>query len=495
MGDPKAFLHIRRADPKRLPIAQRTSTWQEFYEPVAEETLRAQGARCMDCGVPFCQGDTGCPVQNVIPDWNDLVYRGRWQEALDALHATNNFPEFTGRLCPAPCESACVLGLVDRPVSIRSIEQSIADRGFARGWITPLPPARETGKRVAVIGSGPAGLAAAQDLRRLGHAVVVYEKADRPGGLLRYGIPDFKMEKAVLDRRLEQLEAEGVTFACGIDVGVDLPVRVIREWFDAVVLAVGAEAPRDIAVPGRTLAGVHYAMDFLTQQNRRLAGDAIPPGQEISARGKHVVVVGGGDTGSDCVGTCHRQGAADVLQVEINPRPPVDPDPSTPWPQWPRQLRTSHAHEEGGRRDWGVMTTAFSGEDGRVRHLHAVRAEPTASPELHLRFAPVPGTEWTMRADLVLLAMGFAGPSKSALLSDLGVRLDARGTVATSSARMTSVDGIFAAGDARRGASLIVWAIREGREAARGVDAYLKTRSSAASASTLARPRQAVVPM
>jgi glutamate synthase (NADPH/NADH) small chain len=428
----------------------------------------------MDCGVPFCQGDTGCPVQNVIPEWNDLVYRDRWEEALRSLEATNNFPEFTGRLCPAPCESACVLGLIDRPVAIRSIEQAIADRGFAEGWIVPQPPDEESGLRVAVVGSGPAGLAAAQELRRVGHAVVVYERDDRVGGLLRYGIPDFKLEKAVLERRLAQMAAEGVRFEPGVDVGRDLPVAALRRDHDAVLLAGGAPAARDLAVPGRELRGVHLAMEFLAQQNRRGAGDAVAEGAEISARGKRVVVIGGGDTGSDCVGTCHRQGATEVLQFELLPEPPGERHASTPWPLWPMQLRTSHAHEEGGRREWSVSTTAFSGEDGRVGRLHGVRMQRDGAPGARPGFSPVPGSEFTIDAELVLLAMGFAGPVHAGLLTDLGVRFDARGAVAADAHHMTSVPGVFAAGDVRRGASLIVWAIREGRDAARGIDRYLR---------------------
>jgi glutamate synthase (NADPH) small chain len=456
-------------------VVERIGNWREFYEPSTDEALRGQGARCMDCGVPFCQGDTGCPVRNLIPEWNDLVYRGRWREALDALHATNNFPELTGRLCPAPCESACVLGIVDRPVAIRSIEQAIADRGFANGWIVPRPPASESGWRVAVIGSGPAGLAAAQELRRMGHAVVVFEKADRAGGLLRYGIPDFKLEKQVLDRRLAQLEAEGVVIVTGAEVGRDIPGHALIADFDAMLLAGGAGAPRELEVPGRDLAGVYPAMEFLEQQNRRVAGESIADERAISALGKRVVVIGGGDTGSDCVGTCHRQGAVDVVQLELMPRPPEERDPSTPWPFWPMQLRTSHAHEEGGRRDWSVLTTGLSGDGGRVERLHAVRAEPRMEGG-RVRFEAVPGSEFTVDADLVLLAMGFVGPVREGLLSELGVALDGRGNVATDAHHMTSVDGVFAAGDVRRGASLIVWAIREGRDSARGVDRWLRAR-------------------
>jgi glutamate synthase (NADPH/NADH) small chain len=427
----------------------------------------------MDCGVPFCQGDTGCPVRNLIPEWNDLVYHGRWRAASDALHSTNNFPEFTGRLCPAPCESACVLGLIEEPVAIRNIEQAIADRGFAEGWIAPRPPRHETGRRIAIVGSGPAGLAAAQQLRRLGHAVTVFEKAERIGGLLRFGIPEFKLEKSVLDRRLAQIAAEGVVFRAGVDVGVDLDLDTLRRDFDAVLLATGAQQPRELPVPGRELRGVHLAMDFLTQQNQRLAGDAVP-GEEISAKGKRVVIIGGGDTGSDCAGTCHRQGAISVHQFELLGRPPLERAGSTPWPLWPMKLRSSHAHEEGCEREFSVATTALTGEDGRVRALHAVRVEPRAGANGRTELAPIEGTEFVMEADLVLLAMGFIGPTAPQLLTDLGVERDARGSVATDGAHRTNVEGIFAAGDVRRGASLIVWAIREGRDAAEAAHRYLE---------------------
>jgi glutamate synthase (NADPH/NADH) small chain len=474
MGDPKGFITLRRAAPSRQPAEARVRHWHEFYAPLETAAVQVQGARCMDCGVPFCQGDTGCPVRNLIPEWNDLVYRGRWREASDALHATNNFPEFTGRLCPAPCESACVLGLIDEPVAIRNVEQAIADRGFAEGWIAPRPPRHETGRRVAIVGSGPAGLAAAQQLRRLGHAVTVFERADRLGGLLRYGIPEFKMEKAVLDRRLTQLGEEGVVFRPGVHVGVDLDLETLQRDFEAVLLAVGAQQPRELQVPGRTLDGVHLAMDFLTQQNRRLAGDRFDPSDEITAHDKRVVIIGGGDTGSDCAGTCHRQGARSVHQFELLPRPPVERAGSTPWPLWPMKLRSSHAHEEGCEREWSVATTAFSGEQGRVRALHAVRVDTRAGADGCSELGPVAGTEFVVRADLVLLAMGFTGPTDPQLLADLGVARDARGAVATDDAHRASVPGLFAAGDVRRGASLIVWAIREGRDAAAAMHQYLE---------------------
>ena len=473
MGDARAFITLRRASPSRQPVADRIHHWHEFYEPSAPESVAEQSARCMDCGVPFCQGDTGCPVRNLIPEWNDLVHRGRWREASDALHATNNFPEFTGRLCPAPCESACVLGLVDEPVSIRSIEQAIADRGFAEGWIAPRPPRRETGRRVAVVGSGPAGLAAAQQLRRMGHAVTVFEKADRVGGLLRYGIPEFKLEKGVLDRRLAQLVAEGVELRPGIDVGVDVEVQALRRGFDRILLATGADRARELAVDGRELRGVHLAMEFLTQQNRRLAGDPVASRDDISAHGKHVVIIGGGDTGSDCAGTCVRQGARSVQQFELMPRPPIERDMTTPWPLWPMQLRSSHAHEEGGGREWSIATTRLSGERGRVRALHTVMVDIRAGADGRLETIPRRGTEREVAADLVLLAMGFDGPAESPLFDALGAARGARATVRTDASYRTDVEGIFAAGDVRRGASLIVWAIREGRDAAEAMNREL----------------------
>jgi glutamate synthase (NADPH/NADH) small chain len=458
------FIHIQRADPTRRPVAERTRDWRELYEPSSEETLRAQGGRCMDCGVPFCQGDTGCPVQNVIPEWNALVRGNRWRDAAAALHATNNFPEFTGRLCPAPCESACVLGVIEQPVAIRSIEQAIADKAIGEGWVVPQPPVHETGLRVAVVGSGPAGLAAAQQLRRAGHGVAVFEKSDRVGGLLRYGIPDFKMDKAVLDARVRQIVDEGVAFETGVDVGVDIPVDTLRAEFDAVLLAGGAMQARELRVPGRELRGVHLAMDFLSQQNRRVAGETIDAESAIWAGGKRVVVIGGGDTGSDCVGTCHRQGATVVHQIEVLPRPPIERDASTPWPLWPHRLRTTHAHEEGCVRDWSISTTNLTGADGRVTALHGSRGAAAGASEAE---------EFRLDVDLVLLAMGFTGPVREGLLTDLGVAVTPRGAVATDAKHMTNVEGVFAAGDMRRGASLIVWAIREGRDAARAIDQYL----------------------
>ena len=474
MRDPKGFLNLRRATPVREPASSRVEHWREFYAPMPEPELREQSARCMDCGVPFCQSDSGCPVRNVIPDWNELVYRGRWREALDSLHATNNFPELTGRLCPAPCESACVLALIEQPVAIRTIEQAIADRGFAEDWITPVAPRAETGRQVAVIGSGPTGLAAAQQLRRLGHAVVVFEKADRVGGLLRYGVPDFKLEKTVLDRRLAQLRAEGIEFRTGVSVGQDYSVDELRRDFDAICLAVGAEASRELEVPGRELGGIHLAMDYLTQQNRRVGGEAIDEQTIITARGKRVVIIGGGDTGADCAGTAIRQGARSVQQFVLLSQPPTERDESTPWPLWPLQLRTSHAHEEGCSREWSVSATGFSGKRGQVERLHAIRVETRVTADGPSRVVPLPGTEFTMRADLVLLAIGFTGPVQSELLRALGVARDARGLVSTDEMHRTNVPGVFAAGDARRGASLVVWAIREGRDAAHSIDQELR---------------------
>jgi glutamate synthase (NADPH/NADH) small chain len=482
MRDLRAFVTLRRATPRREPTETRVNHWREFYEPLDDRTLAEQGARCMECGVPFCHGDTGCPVRNVIPEFNDLVRLGRWRDALESLHATNNFPEFTGRLCPAPCESACVLGLIGEPVSIRSIEQAIADRGWDEGWITAAKPRAESGRRVAIVGSGPAGLAAAQQLRRLGHQVVVFEKADRVGGLLRYGIPSFKLEKATVDRRVSQLASEGVIFKTNSCAGVSPTVTELRRDFDAVCLAIGAEKPRELNVPGRDLAGIELAMPFLTQQNRRDEGDVITSTAAMDARGKHVVIIGGGDTGSDCGGTCIRQGARSVQQFELLPQPPEERHESTPWPMWPMQLRTSHAHQEGVDRAWSVSTTSFSGSGGRVRHLHAVRVRQEER-DGRMVFVPQPGTDFQVRADLVLLAMGFTGPRHDSVLDALGVAYTSSGAVVADSDHRTSVPGVFAAGDVKRGASLIVWAIREGRDAAQGIDAYLSATATQRAAS------------
>jgi len=468
MGKDTGFMEHTREMPKRRPVSERVNDWFEIYLDFPQENLRTQGARCMDCGVPFCH--TGCPLTNIIPDWNDLVYRGRWREAIRVLHSTNNFPEFTGRICPAPCEAACVLGINEPPVTIKQIEKSIVDYAFAQGWIRPEPPVTRTGKRVAVVGSGPAGLAAAQQLARAGHSVTVFEKADRIGGLLRYGIPNFKMEKHLIDRRLEQMTAEGVEFRPNSHVGGNVPVEDLRREFDAILLAGGAEWPRDLNVPGRELRGIHYAMEYLPQQNKVCEGDAVA--QQILATGKRVVIIGGGDTGADCLGTAHRQKPASVHQFELLPMPPKERSPLTPWPLWPMQLRVEGAHEEGGNREWSVATTKFTGdESGNVKQLHAVRVGPPP------RFEPVAGTEFTLDADLVLLAMGFLGPVRNGMLERLGVKLDARGNVAADENYMSSVPGVFAAGDMRRGQSLVVWAIAEGRKAAVGVDGYLKGQS------------------
>ena len=462
MGKPTGFLEIARATPARRPVSVRVRDWNEVYESFPQEGVKAQAARCMDCGVPFCH--TGCPLNNLIPDWNDLVYRDRWREAIRALHATNNFPEFTGRICPAPCEASCVLGINSPAVAIKVVEQNIIDHAFREGWIVPEPPEQRTGKRVAVIGSGPAGLAAAQQLNRAGHAVTIFEKADRAGGLLRYGIPDFKLEKHHVDRRLEQMLAEGVEIRPGVNAGVDVSVEELRSRFDAILLAIGAEQPRDLPVPGRELPGIHFAMEFLAEQNRLNAGD--PLEGRISAEGKHVVIIGGGDTGADCLGTSHRQGARSVRQLELLPVPPAERSPLTPWPLWPLQLRRESSHEEGGDRDWSVATTSFSGE-GRVQRLHGIRVGPAP------RFEPESGTAFEIEADLVLLAMGFTGPARDPLLAQLGVNFDSRGNIAVDGRRMTSVEGVFAAGDARRGQSLVVWAIAEGRQAAEEIHRWL----------------------
>jgi glutamate synthase (NADPH/NADH) small chain len=453
-----------REVPARRPVEERVHDFREVYQEFPEQKLRTQAARCMDCGVPFCH--TGCPLNNIIPDWNDLVYRGRWREAIRTLHTTNNFPELTGRVCPAPCEPACVLGINEPPVTIKNIEKTIIERAFREGWIRPEPPSRRTGKRVAIVGSGPSGLAAAQQLNRTGHAVMVFEKADRVGGLLRYGIPDFKLEKQVLDRRLDQMTQEGVVFRTGAHVGKNVPAEDLRREFDAILLTAGAESPRDLPVPGRELRGIHFAMEYLPQQNRRIAGDVVDG--QILATDKRVVIIGGGDTGADCLGTAHRQKAASIHQFEIMPQPPAERSPSTPWPLWPLQLRTESAHEEGGIRDWAVATVRFTGDEGgRMKQLHAVRVGPPP------KFEPVSGTEFTLDADLVLLAMGFLGPVRNGMIETLGVKLDARGNVETDANYMTSVPGIFAGGDMRRGQSLVVWAITEGRQAARGIDKFL----------------------
>jgi len=467
MGKTTGFMDYSRELAPRRPVFERVNDWFEIYQDFPEDELRKQGARCMDCGVPFCQ--TGCPVNNLIPDWNDLVYRGRWKDAVRQLHATNNFPEFTGRICPAPCEASCVLGITAPPVAIKQNEKNIIERGFLEGWVRPELPKHRSGKKVAVVGSGPAGLAAAQQLCRAGHAVTVYEKNDRIGGLLRYGIPEFKLEKHIIDRRLEQMTAEGVKFVTNSEVGRNIAVEDLRRDFDAIVLAGGSEQPRDLKIPGRELKGAHFAMEFLPQQNKRCHADVLDPALDILATGKRVVIIGGGDTGADCLGTCHRQKPLSVHQFEIMPKPPDERAPHTPWPLWPMQLRTEAAHEEGGIRDWSIATTGLTGDDqGNLKQLHAIRVGPPPN------FEPIPGTEFTIDADLILIAMGFLGPVRNGMIEQLGVQLDNRGNVATDQNYMSSVPGVFAAGDMRRGQSLVVWAISEGRKAAACVDAYLK---------------------
>ena len=475
MGKPTGFLEIERHDRGYDPVAKRLKTWKEFVQPLPQPQLQQQAARCMDCGIPFCH--QGCPVNNQIPDFNDLVYRDQWREALDNLQSTNNFPEFTGRICPAPCEASCTLNIQDNPVTIKSIECQIVDRGWDEGWIMPQPSERGTGKRVAVVGSGPAGLACAQQLARAGHATTVFEKSDRPGGLLRYGIPDFKMEKALIDRRIRQMEGEGVIFRCSFEVGIDVSVQRLLDDYDVLVMANGAEDPRDLQAYGRELDGVHYAMDFLTQQNKRNAGDpedvAAPTGT-LSAKGKHVVVIGGGDTGSDCIGTSNRQGAASVMQLEIMPQPPEHENKALTWPDWPLKMRTSSSQQEGVERDFAVATRRAVGQDGRVTALDCARLEWVSGPDGRMQMREIEGSAFELKADLVLLAMGFVGPRKAGLVEQSGVDLDQRGNVkANVNDYRTSDARIFACGDARRGQSLVVWAIREGRQCARAVDTQL----------------------
>ncbi len=476
MADPKGFLKFTRETAPYRPVEERKRDWLEVHTHMPPERLQKQAARCMDCGVPFCH--LGCPLGNIIPDWNDLVYRNKWQEALRRLHATNNFPEFTGRLCPAPCETACVLGINQPAVTIKQIEEHIIEYGFEKGWVQPEPPPVRTGKRVAVVGSGPAGLAAAQQLNRAGHWVTVFERADRIGGLLRYGIPDFKLDKKILDRRLQLMEAEGIDFQPGVNVGVDVTAKELLAAFDAVVLTGGSTIPRDLKVPGRELKGIHFAMEYLTQQNRVNAGDHIPPEQRITAEGKRVAIIGGGDTGADCLGTVIRQGAKEVYQIELMPKPPLERDELTqPWPTYPMILRTSSAHEEGGIREWSINTKWFEGDEhGNVRRLHAVRLEWYTDSSGRRQFREIPGSEFSLEVELVLLAMGFLHPQHDGLLDSLGVEYDERGNVKTIH-YATSVPGVFAAGDMRRGQSLIVWAISEGREAAHYVDKYLMGRT------------------
>ncbi len=474
MGKATGFIEISRKKQPSRPVAERLHDWKEVYLPYPVEAIRQQGARCMDCGIPFCH--QGCPLGNLIPDWNDLVYRDRWQAAIERLLATNNFPEFTGRLCPAPCEGACVLNINNDAVTIKAIENQIIDRAFDEGWIVPRPPANRSGKQIAVVGSGPAGLAAADQLNKAGHWVTVFERADRIGGLLRYGIPEFKMEKRVLDRRLKVMEAEGVRFRTNANIGGNVPAEELRREFDAIVLAGGSTIPRDLPIPGRQLRGVHFAMDFLTLQNRRCEGDSVPDREFISAAGKRVVIIGGGDTGADCLGTVHRQGAKSVHQFEVLPKPPDARADSNPWPTWPQIFRVSSAHEEGGERLYSVSTTEFTGNDrGEVTGLRGVSVAPVQENG-RTTFKNVPGSEFTLECDLVLLAMGFTGPERGAV-DQLGVKLTDRGNVARNEQWMTNVAGVFAAGDMQRGQSLIVWAIAEGRSAARGVDQWLTGQS------------------
>jgi glutamate synthase (NADPH) small chain len=474
MGKPTGFLEYQRLAEASLPPAERVKNYKEFVLHLTDDEAKTQGARCMDCGIPFCQ--SGCPVNNIIPDFNDLVFRQNWREALDTLHSTNNFPEFTGRVCPAPCEASCTLNINNDAVGIKSIEHAIIDKGWEMGWVVPQPPAHKTGKRVAVVGSGPAGLAVAQQLARVGHDVIVFEKSDRIGGLLRYGIPDFKMEKSHIDRRVAQMQAEGVQFRVNQHIGVDTPAKVLMEDFDAVVLSGGAELPRDLPVPGRELNGIHFAMDFLPAQNKVVAGDKVA--QQIMATGKNVVVIGGGDTGSDCVGTSNRHGASSITQFELMPQPPEHENKPLVWPNWPIKLRTSSSHEEGCSRDWSVATKKFVGRNGKVEKLIAVRVEWKDG-----KMVEIPNSEFEIKADLVLLAMGFLGPVQQGLVeqfSALGVEKDARSNIkaatdaeAERNAYQTANPKVFAAGDMRRGQSLVVWAIREGRQCARAVDEYL----------------------
>lgn len=470
MGKTTGFMEYARETWAYRPVEERVKDYKEVHATFPEDKLKIQGARCMDCGVPFC--NQGCPLGNYIPEWNDLVYKNNWHEAIDRLHATNNFPEFTGLLCPAPCEGACVLGINEKPVTIKYIEFHIIDHAFKEGWIKPLPPKKLTGKKVAVIGSGPAGLACAQQLARAGHAVTVFEKSDRIGGLLRYGIPDFKMEKHRIDRRLEQLKAEGVVFKTNVDIGTTISLSAVRQDFDAVAICIGAGQPRELNVPGRDLKGIHLAMDYLPQQNKVNAGDKIQ--DQIVSTGKHVVILGGGDTGADCLGTSHRQKAKSVVQLELMPKPPLNRTEHNPWPEWPLIYRTSSAHEEGGTRDYNILTKELIGENGQIKKIKAVRLEwETNAKGQPTKMKEVAGSEFFIDCDLLFLAMGFTGPQTKGPISELNLKLDARGNIVADQNFMTSEKGIFAAGDSRRGASLIVWAIAEGRKAARGIDQFL----------------------
>ncbi len=460
----------RRQLPTRRPVSERVTDWLEVYEEFPVERLKQQAARCMDCGIPFCH--QGCPLGNLIPDWNDLVYRSHWRDAIDRLHATNNFPEFTGRLCPAPCEAACVLGINSDAVTIKQVELTIIEHAWAEGWVTPEPSQHSTGKAVAVIGSGPAGMACAQQLARAGHAVTLFERDDRIGGLLRYGIPDFKMQKQFIDRRMAQMEAEGVKFRTSVNIGVDMDIRELQSQFDAICLTGGATHARNLDVPGRELRGVHLAMEYLPQQNHRNAGDTIPDQDFISASGKRVIILGGGDTGADCLGTATRQGATEILQYELLPKPAASRPAENPWPTWPNIYRVSSAHEEGGIRDYSILTKHLSGEDGVLKKLHGVRVEFAVEDGRQV-MREVPDSDFEEDVDLLLLAMGFLGPEKTGMLEQIGVELTERGNVKADENKMTNVPGVFTAGDMTRGQSLIVWAIAEGRTAAKGIDQYL----------------------
>ncbi len=475
MADPSGFLKVERREREYEKREARVQSYREFTRPLPYDEVTRQASRCMDCGIPFCH--TGCPVNNLIPDWNNLVYREQWRAALETLHSTNNFPEFTGRICPAPCEASCTLNIDDNPVTIKTIECQIVDRGWEEGWIQPQLPAQASGKNIAVVGSGPAGLACAQQLARAGHGVTVFEKHDRIGGLLRYGIPDFKMEKQIIDRRMRQMEGEGVTFRTGVEVGAGVPVAMLLQDYDALVMSGGAELPRDLEVENRELGGIHFAMDFLIQQNKRVAGDSeerAAPAGTISAKGKHVIVIGGGDTGSDCIGTANRHGAASITQLEIMPKPPEKENKALTWPDWPLKLRTSSSQEEGSERDWSVLTKRAIGTDGNIAALECVRVEWVKGADGVARMREIAGSAFQLKADLVLLAMGFVGPCRSGLVEQAAVALDQRGNVKAGVADYkTSVQKVFACGDMRRGQSLVVWAIREGRQCARAVDAFL----------------------
>ena len=472
MGKPTGFIEIARRERSYAPEKERLKHYDEFTVSLSDPEVRQQGARCMDCGIPYCHD--GCPINNIIPEWNDLVYQGEWRESLRILHSTNNFPEFTGRICPAPCEAACTLNITDQPVTIKTIEVSIVEKGWQEGWIVPRIAKRRTGKNIAVVGSGPAGMACSQQLARAGHSVVLYEKNARIGGLMRYGIPDFKMEKHFIDRRMAQMRAEGVEFRPNSHIGITIPIEEIQEKFDAVVLTGGAEHPRDMPVPGRELPGVHFAMEFLTQQNRRLNSEPLGEGPVIMASGKHVVVIGGGDTGSDCVGTSNRHGAASVTQLEILPKPPEREDKALTWPDWPLKLRTSSSHDEGCERDWSILTKKINERNGKIEALELVRVTWSQDQDGAMTMNEVPGSAFELKADLVLLAMGFVHPVKTGMLEDLGVELDRRGNVKADTVDYTtSIPGVWSAGDMRRGQSLVVWAIREGRQCARAVDQAL----------------------